>query len=151
MTGGGGGYPAWAEVLDGAAPVSVSADQVVLRLFLSSPTEHDGVVEAAGRVPALLRHLDAVAAAGRSRRLCVVVPDRKGVLDVAAIALVETLVRYGAAHLVHRPVQVNLVRHPPTPEGERRAAAMTAALFGGRLDAVRGQVFTLRDIDGGAL
>jgi hypothetical protein len=139
------GFPAEGEALDDGAP-----REVVLRLFESPPADRQTVAEAAGRIPDLLRSLDAAASDGRLRRLCVIVPERTDVLGAAACALVETLVRYGAAHLVHRPVQVNLVRHRPTPEGERRAAEMAASLFGGRLDGVRGQVFTLRDIAGEA-
>lgn len=150
-----GPSPADVELLDetspaSASPASPSPDGVVLRLFASAPTDRQAMVEAAARIPDLLLSLDAAASDGRLRRLCVLLPLHDSILGAEAGALAETLVRYGAGHLAQRPVQVNLVRHPPTPEGERRAEDMVASLFGGRLDGVRGQVFTLRDLMGEA-
>lgn len=146
MRAGEGRFPADALVLDDGA--QASGRNLVLRLFGSPPADQRAIAETVGRIPELLRALDEAASDGEPGRLCVLIPQRDDVLSRAAEALAETLVRYGAGHLAMRPVQVNLLRHPPTAEGRRRAADMVRALFGGRLDGVRGQVFVLRDLQG---
>jgi hypothetical protein len=139
--------PTEAVVLDGSASEAVEGRSLVLRLLASPPADPDAVTEAASRIPQLLHILDRRDAPdGGLARLCVLLPRRDDELSRAANALAETLVRYGAGHLAMRPVQVNLLRHPPTSEGLRRAADMVRALFGGRLDGVRGQVFDLSDL-----
>lgn len=138
--------PADAVVLDGGADGSVRGRSLVLRLLTEPPADGGAVTQAASRIPQLLHALDLDAPDGGLGRLCVLLPRRGDELSQAAGALAETLVRYGAGHLALRPVQVNLLRHPPTPEGLGRAADMVSALFGGRLDGVRGQVFDLNDL-----
>lgn len=138
-------FPAGVLVLDDAAQ-AVGGRRLVLRLFETAPTDQRAIAETVGRIPELLLALDGRAPDGEPGRLCVLMPQRDDLLSRAAAALAETLVRYGAGHLATRSVQVNLLRHPPTAEGRRRAADMVRSLFSGRLDGVRGQVFVLRDL-----
>lgn len=142
-------FPVGVTILDDAAQSAAGLGRsLVLRIFSSPPADRRAIAEIVGRIPELLLALDKRASGEGLGRLCVLMPQRDDALSRAAEALAETLVRYGAGHLAARPVQVNLLRHPPTPEGSRRAADMVRALFGGRLDGVRGQVFVLRDLEG---
>lgn len=141
-------FPADAVILNNAAQDScVRGRHLILQLFAAPPTCRRAISEAAARIPELLHALDEDVSGDGPGRLCVLLPRWDDAMGRAAGALAETLVRYGAGHLVKRPVQVNLLRHPPTPEGLRRAAALVRALFSGRLDGVRGQIFDLRDLE----
>lgn len=141
-------FPADVTILDDAMrPDCGLGRRLVLRLFSSPPADRHAIAEVAVRIPELLLTLNRPAPGEGLGRLCVLLPQRDDVLSRAAAALIETLVRYGAGHLATRPVQVNLLRHPATPEGACRAADMVCALFGGRLDGVRGQVFVLHDLE----
>lgn len=148
MTARPGLFPADAVVLDDAAQAGcVQGRNLILQLFTAPPIDRRAISEAAARIPELLQVLDRAAPGDGPARLCVLLPRRDDAMSRAAAALAETLVRYGAGHLARRPVQVNLLRHPATPEGLQRAAGMVRALFGGRLDGVRGQVFDLHDLE----